>query len=118
MQPLAWEVARALTKLGIAMAANRPMMATTIMISTSVKPVFRRMFIFILLIAVGGVNNASGSISLHYESVYLIAWCYRWKENSNSDAKIKDLKKRAGFDFRFAIENKKPKAFTLGCKRS
>src|SRR2546429_5615154 len=33
-----WAVVRALTKLGIAIAANNPMMATTIMISTSVKP--------------------------------------------------------------------------------
>src|SRR5262245_22235581 len=32
---------RALTKLGIAMAANKPMIATTIMISTRVKPYFR-----------------------------------------------------------------------------
>src|SRR2546429_5996222 len=38
MQTWAWEVVRDLTKLGIAIAANRPMMATTIMISTSVKP--------------------------------------------------------------------------------
>src|SRR5437762_3574366 len=38
MQTWTWEVVRDLTKLGIAIAANRPMMATTIMISTSVKP--------------------------------------------------------------------------------
>src|SRR5580704_6879793 len=38
IQALAWEVARAFTKLGIAIAARRPIMATTIMISTSVKP--------------------------------------------------------------------------------
>ena len=34
------DVARARTKLGIAIAANKPMIATTIMISTSVKPAF------------------------------------------------------------------------------
>ena len=45
MQPLACEVARAFTKFGIAMAAKRPMMATTIMISTSVKPALRMFFI-------------------------------------------------------------------------
>src|SRR5271170_2595779 len=45
MQALACEVARAFTKFGIAMAARRPMMATTIMISTSVKPALRMFFI-------------------------------------------------------------------------
>src|SRR5436190_21242762 len=38
MQALACEVVRAFTKLGIAIAAKRPIMATTIMISTKVKP--------------------------------------------------------------------------------
>jgi len=38
MQALVWARVRALTKLGIAMAASNPMIATTIMISTSVKP--------------------------------------------------------------------------------
>ena len=38
MQAFCCEVARALTKFGIAIAASKPMMATTIMISTSVKP--------------------------------------------------------------------------------
>ncbi len=38
---------------GMAMAANRPMMTTTIMISTSVKPDLERVFIiFIMLILV------------------------------------------------------------------
>src|SRR5271154_4739357 len=50
MQALACEVARAFTKLGIAMAARRPMMATTIMISTSVKPALPMfLLVFILL---------------------------------------------------------------------
>src|SRR5579883_2408281 len=39
---------RAFTKLGIAMAANRPMMATTIMISTRVKPDLLDLLILIL----------------------------------------------------------------------
>src|SRR6516225_3566042 len=42
------EVVRARTKLGIAIAARRPMMATTIMISTSVKPDLRDVLFFIL----------------------------------------------------------------------
>jgi hypothetical protein len=50
MHALAWDVARALMKLGIAMAANKPMMATTIMISTKVKPALRTfLIVFILL---------------------------------------------------------------------
>src|ERR1051325_5689055 len=40
-------VARALTKLGMAMAASIPMMATTIMISTSVNPDLRDIVVFI-----------------------------------------------------------------------
>src|ERR1035441_4036978 len=56
MQALACEVARAFTKFGMAMAARRPMMATTIMISTSVKPalcleclVFIRLVFFLFI---------------------------------------------------------------------
>src|ERR1700722_2091210 len=58
MQALACEVARAFTKFGIAIAAKRPMMATTIMISTRVKPALRMFwFVFILcLVLFRGVN--------------------------------------------------------------
>src|ERR1700745_889318 len=49
IQAFFWAVVRALTKLGIAIAANRPMMATTIMISTRVKPDLREVLMFILL---------------------------------------------------------------------
>src|SRR5579859_216080 len=45
MQAFCCDVARAFTKLGIAMAASKPMMATTIMISTRVKPALRDCFI-------------------------------------------------------------------------
>src|ERR1043165_6454395 len=41
MQAFFCAVVRARTKFGIAIAARRPMMATTIMISTSVKPLLR-----------------------------------------------------------------------------
>src|SRR6266851_664377 len=37
-------------KLGIAIAANRPIMATTIMISTSVKPLLREVLVCIFLV--------------------------------------------------------------------
>ena len=57
MQAFCWDVVRALTKLGIAMAANRPMMATTIMISTRVNPALRDvLFVFIFLIFVCAVE--------------------------------------------------------------
>src|SRR5207247_9942277 len=49
MQAFFWLAVRALTKLGMAMAASRPIMATTIMISTSVKPALRRLLVFIIL---------------------------------------------------------------------
>src|SRR2546427_12439395 len=50
MQAFIWDCVRARTKLGIAIAAKRPMMATTIMISTRVKPDFFVVLIFILLL--------------------------------------------------------------------
>src|SRR5438874_8670309 len=49
MQAFICEVVRALIKLGIAMAANSPMIATTIMISTNVKPELRELLIFFIL---------------------------------------------------------------------
>jgi len=47
IQAFCCEVVRAFTKLGIAIAANKPIMATTIMISTKVKP---RVFAGVLFI--------------------------------------------------------------------
>ena len=47
MQAFCCAVVRACTKLGMAMAANRPMMATTIMISIRVKPALREEVFFI-----------------------------------------------------------------------
>ena len=47
MQAFICAVVRAFTKLGIAIEANRPIMATTIMISTSVKPPWRAVLFFI-----------------------------------------------------------------------
>src|SRR6266404_3047630 len=63
MQAFFCEVVRALMKLGIAIAANRPMMATTIMISTNVKPALRDVLFFITLPFVCcGVNRAPGGL--------------------------------------------------------
>lgn len=63
MQAFIWETARARTKFGIAIAANRPMIATTIMISTRVKPDLREVLIFICSsFVVRGVNLAAGGL--------------------------------------------------------
>src|SRR2546428_11447908 len=60
-----WAVVRALTKFGTAIAANRPMIATTIMISTNVNPLARAVLFFILdLSFVYGVNTAMGGLLL------------------------------------------------------
>src|SRR5579871_4792300 len=48
MQALCWALRRARTKLGIAIVASKPMMATTIMISTRVKPPARLVLFFIV----------------------------------------------------------------------
>src|SRR5580704_984360 len=73
MQAFICEVVRARTKLGIAIAARRPMMATTIIISTSVKPCLRDLMFFILfrtfqccgLNAVAGGLLTSTTVSVH-----------------------------------------------------
>src|SRR5258706_18206 len=75
MQALAWEVARAFTKFGIAIAARRPMMATTIMISTSVKPALRMFFIVFILFflsVVCGSNSATGWL---YDNGFVRLYC-------------------------------------------
>src|ERR1035437_3650278 len=73
MQALACEVARALTKFGIAMAARRPIMATTIMISTRVKPALRRFLVVFILFFLSffgcGVNYATSGL-YNYVSVH------------------------------------------------
>ena len=53
------ELVRALANDGIAIAAKRPMIATTIMISTSVKPCFFIFFIFFLLMALADTTIAT-----------------------------------------------------------
>src|SRR2546428_14191196 len=65
MQEFFCAVVLALMKLGIAMAANRPIMATTIMISTRVNPPLRVVFLFILNFSFYyGVNTATGGLVL------------------------------------------------------
>src|SRR5476649_2384822 len=74
MQAFCCEVARAFTKFGIAMAAKRPMMATTIMISTSVKPALRMFFIVFIVFAffLCGVNIATSGL-YDFSFVHFIA---------------------------------------------
>jgi hypothetical protein len=48
MHAFVWDFVRALMNEGTAMAASNPMIATTIMISTNVKPDLLLFFIFIL----------------------------------------------------------------------
>src|SRR2546426_9688822 len=74
MQAFICEVVRALMKLGIAIAANRPIMATTIMISTNVKPDLREVMIFILcfVFLFCGVNEAAGGLSIIATFVHLL----------------------------------------------
>src|SRR6266478_6612385 len=79
MQAFCCEVVRALMKLGMAIAANSPIMATTIMISTNVNPDLRDDLIFILSFLPffsGGVNLAAGGLVL-LQFCSLIACCNR-----------------------------------------
>jgi uncharacterized membrane protein len=67
MQALHCDVARARMKLGIAIAAKRPIMATTIMISTNVKAALRDvLFVFIFCFSFFnyGVNETTGGLQL------------------------------------------------------
>ena len=72
MQVFFCEVLRARTKFGMAIAANRPMMATTIMISTSVKPDLRDvlMFMTFLFLCVCGANTLRWAGYYYYNLVF------------------------------------------------
>src|SRR5579862_9608213 len=87
MQALVCEVVRALMKLGMAIAANRPMMATTIMISTNVKPDLREVLMFILCFCLSrcGVNESTGGL-IRLRCRSLIACCNRTGHQSKVDA--------------------------------
>src|SRR4051812_25798620 len=72
MQAFCCEVVRARTKLGIAMAASKPMMATTIMISTSVNPCLFDLLLFIstLTFLLRGLNTAIGVLLFSFTVVH------------------------------------------------
>src|SRR5205085_8721951 len=84
MQAFIWAVVRALMKLGIAMAANRPIMATTIMISTRVKPRLRGVLTFIFwTFRFGyGVNTATSGLYMITDSVHELLVANRVGESS------------------------------------
>src|SRR5664279_3892527 len=69
---------RARTKFGMAIEANRPMITTTIMISTRVKPELRDVLFFILArcLSVSRRELATGGL-YEYSSSSLIACCNR-----------------------------------------
>src|SRR5437867_6028058 len=86
---LSCAVSRAFTKLGMAMAANNPMMATTIMISTSVKAALRDVLICIttlLFVRSCGVNNARGGLVLLRDFVHKLPLAIRSDLQSNLGA--------------------------------
>src|ERR1700761_4335472 len=79
IQAFVCEVWRAFTKFGIAIAANRPMMATTIMISTSVKPDLRVLLIAFIILTFFSVMRWNVTAGGLYDNIFvhLIACCNR-----------------------------------------
>src|ERR1039457_1821251 len=84
MQAFFCDCVRARTKLGIAIAARRPMMATTIIISTNVKPDVREVLFFILafVFLFRGVNAQQAGY-YDYSDCSLIACCNRTSLRAN-----------------------------------
>ena len=96
MQAFCCEVARALMKLGMAIAANRPMMATTIIISTRVKPALREVlfvFMFYSLVSFRGVNDATGGFHLLLQSSFTdcLLQPQLWSSLSMPGAKVQQV---------------------------
>src|ERR1043165_4806309 len=73
MQAFFCAVVRAFTKLGIAIAARRPMMATTIMISTSVKPAFRLVLLMFMFFK---VRREQDQWRVYYECYSVFTNCH------------------------------------------
>src|SRR6266404_560105 len=82
MQAFFCEVVRALMKLGIAIAANRPMMATTIMISTNVKPPLRDVLVFIFCLSLLRREHSNKRVIIITDSVHVLLVANR-SGNSN-----------------------------------
>src|SRR6266480_756420 len=89
MQAFFWAVVRALMKLGMAIAANRPIMATTIIISTSVKPLLRDVLVFIFLFYfVLRREHSNKRIIISTISVHVLLVANRVDERSRSGPEI------------------------------
>src|SRR2546425_10129753 len=71
MQAFFCAVVLALMKLGIAMAANRPIMATTIMISTNVKPPLRDVLVFIFCLSLLRREHSNKRVIIITDSVHV-----------------------------------------------
>src|SRR6266849_624592 len=83
------EVVRALMKLGIAIAARRPMMATTIIISTNVKPDLREVLMFILCLSLYLRRERSDRrVSIITTSVHSLPVANRTSIGSSLDAML------------------------------
>src|SRR5580658_1550593 len=99
MQALACEVARAFTKFGIAMAASKPMMATTIIISTNVKPALRMfLYVFIFFCLVTEADSTPNSGYLAYSQVVELAARFDGSKSSEF-AKLPQREVRFGINF-------------------
>src|SRR6478735_4105193 len=87
MHALIWLFSRAFTKFGIAIAASKPMIATTIMISTKVNPDLRNVLTFIgLAFLTGGVNASEGRFILVLHNVHSLPFTDRSSLYSNAGA--------------------------------
>src|SRR5690242_14379625 len=89
MQAFFWAVVRAFTKLGIAIAASKPMMATTIMISTRVKPDLLVLLLFILTFLYSRREHGHRRLLLLQRFVHVLPGANRGFKTSRSSNKIK-----------------------------
>src|SRR6185295_11767401 len=98
MQAFFWLAVRAFTKFGIAIAANNPMMATTIMISTRVKPALLFVLICITLLSVFSATRREQRkrrVYYYYLICSRIAFCNRESGTSNRNAIVSSYKRTA-----------------------
>src|SRR5439155_4424930 len=75
-------------KLGIAIAANRPIMATTIMISTSVKPPLRDVLVFMFGFSLLRREHSNKRVIIISFSVHVLLVANRIGKSNSSMAEI------------------------------
>src|SRR5512141_2122690 len=93
MQAFIWDWVRARTKFGIAMAANKPMIATTIMISTRVNPDLFEVLIFMVLLLFYLRRELGNNpvISVRFRFTYLAAATAGGQQSTGYATKKKGL---------------------------